>query len=125
MNLLIKMIYLFAVLLAGKIYIPQKITGVMNQNIAMILLLYVSNIIYRIILNIIHKKKSTIKNLTKEALNKTILLIVGIVSINYLISNPEILGRYGIQIPYTDMKLATALSLTPIFLSNALLSKDI
>lgn len=125
MNLLIKMIYLFTVLMAGKIYIPIKVEGVMNQNLAMIALLYVSNVVYRIIVNRIFKKKFNIKNTAKEALNRTILIIVGIVAVNYLISNPEILGTYGIQIPYTDMKTSTALSLAPILLSNALLAHDI
>ena len=125
MNLLIKTIYLFLVLLAGKILVPKYIQGTMNQNGAFIVILYLANIIYRISVNYYFQKSGSIKDLALEAFYRTILVIVGIVLVNYLISNPEILGKYGIDVPSTNLYTSTAVSLVPFVLSKALLSPDI
>jgi hypothetical protein len=125
MNLLVKTIYLFLLLLAGKMYVPKYIEGTIPQNLAFIVILFLGNIIYRISVNYYFKKSGSIKDLMVEAFYRTILVIVGIVAVNYLISKPEILGKYGIEVPSTNLYTSTAVSLVPFVLSKALLSPDI
>lgn len=125
MNLFLKTIYLFFILLAGKIFVPKYIDGTINQNIAFVFILYFSNIIYRISVNYYFKKSGNLKDLAIEAFYRSVLVIVGIVSINYLISNPQILGKYGINIPDTNLYTSSAVSLIPFVLSKALFSPDI
>lgn len=125
MNLLIKIIYLFIIIIAGKLFIPKYIDGTMNQNILMVALLYLSNIIYRFYLNYYFKKKDTIYNIAKEGFYRTILIIVGIVVVNYLISNPKTLESLGFEVPSTNLYTSTAISLVPFLLTKALLSSDV
>lgn len=125
MNLLIKMLYLFFVIVLGKISIPKYINGTMNQNLSMVALLYISNVIYRITINYYYNKTDTFYNVTMEGIYRTIMVIVGIVAVNYLISNPEILNNYGIEVPSTNIYTSTAISLIPFIVTKALLSPDI
>lgn len=125
MNLLIKTLYLFLILLIGKVLIPQQVQGTMNQNLAFIALLYVSNVIYRISVNYYFGKKTSLYNVAMESTYRTLLVVVGIVGVNYLISNPNILKKYGIDVPSTNIYTSTAVSLVPFLLTKALLSPDI
>ena len=125
MNLLIKLLYLFLVIIMGKTMIPEFVQGTTNQNLAMIALLYFSNIIYRISVNYYFDKTDTIYNVAMEGIYRSVLVIVGIVLVNYLISNPEVLEAYGIEVPKTDIYTSTAISLIPFLMTKSLLSPDI
>ena len=125
MNLLIKILYLFLVIIAGKIMIPIYVEGTMNQNLTMIGLLYLSNIIYRLGVNYYFNKTDTIYNVAMEGIYRTVLVIVGIVLVNYLIFNPAVLESYGIEVPSTNIYTSTAISLVPFLMTKSLLSPDV
>ena len=125
MNLLIKILYLFCVIISSKIIIPKYINGNMNQQMAMLSILYLSNILYRLAVNYYYKKTTSIYNIAMEGIFRTIMIIVGIVLVNYLISNPQILNKYGIEIPDTNMYTSTAISLLPFLIMKSLFAPDI
>jgi len=125
MNLLIKIIYLFLVLLFGNMYIPKNFDGVAQQGMALSGLLYLAHVIYRVIVNRYFKVDESMYDIIIDGIYNTILVIVGIVVINYLITNPEILKQYGIDIPRTNRYATTFLSLMPFLATKALLSPDI
>lgn len=125
MNLLIKTLYLFIILLAGKVLVPKYVKGTMEQNVAFLGLLYLANVVYRVSVNYYFSKKTSLSDVVMESTYRTILIVVGIVIVNYLISNPQILKNYGIDVPETNIYTSTAVSLVPFLLTKSLLSPDI
>ncbi|ADO67399.1 hypothetical protein crov365 [Cafeteria roenbergensis virus] len=125
MNLLIKILYLFLIIVSGKTIIPLYIENTIYQNLTMILLLYLSNIFYRIGVNYYFNKTDTIYNITVEGVYRSVLVIVGIVMVNYFISNPEILNQYNIEVPSTNIYTSSAVSLIPFLMTKSLLSPDV
>lgn len=125
MNLLVKLVYLFLVLTAGKIYVPKYFDTTITQNISMVGLLYLANLIYRYSVNYYYKKNNKIYNLALDSVYQTTLVILSIVVINYLLSNPTMLSNYGINLPKTDSYTNSALSLVPFFLIKSLLLPDV
>lgn len=125
MNLLVKLVYLFLVLTVGKIYVPKYFDTTITQNISMVGLLYLANVIYRYSVNYYYKKNTKIYNLALDSVYQTTLVILSIVVINYLLSNPTMLSKYGINLPKTDSYTNSALSLVPFFLIKSLLLPDV
>lgn len=125
MNLLIKIIYLFVVIVASKNLIPRFVQGTFKQNATMVAILFLANFFYRVSVNFYFQKKDSITNIALEGFYRTLLVIVGIVIVNYLISNPQVLGKYGIDVPKTNVYSNTLFSLMPFLFTKALLAPDI
>ena len=125
MNLLIKLIYLFSVIIASRNIIPNYVLDENLQRIALVASIYISCIIYRIFINHYYKHSDSVKTIMTEALTRTLFVIVGMIATNYLMENPTILSNYGINLPPSNIYTDTALSLVPLLLGKALLSPDI
>jgi hypothetical protein len=125
MNLLIKLIYLFSIIIASRNIIPNYVLDENLQRITLVASIYISCIIYRIFINYYYKHSDSVKTIMTEALTRTLFVVVGMIVTNYLMENPTILSNYGINLPSSNIYTDTALSLLPLLLGKALLSPDI
>ena len=125
MNLFIKLIYLFSIIIVSRNIIPNYVLDENLQKIALVASIYISCIIYRIFINHYYKHSDSIKTIMTEALTRSLFVVVGMIVTNYLMENPTILSNYGINLPSSNIYTDTALSLVPLLLGKALLSPDI
>lgn len=125
MNLLIKTIYLFIVIVLSKNILPNFVPNELERTGALCGIVFIANIIYRLFINHYYKRSDPLKTTVMEALTRTIFVIVGIVLTNYLVNNPEILEKYGIVIPEGDINVQTGITLLPFLVIKSLLSPDV
>jgi len=119
MNLIINIIFLLVVLIYGKKFARTFSDNVIYNNLILIGIISLANIAYRIIVNLYFKKPAIIIDIVTESMIRTLLILGGIITLNYLISNPSLLKRFNINIDFTpisgDFPVALA-SLIPYFL---------
>lgn len=119
MNLIINIIYLLVVLIYGKKFARTYSDNLIYNNLILIGLLSVANIAYRVIVNLYFKKSTIILNVVTESMIRTLLVLSGIILLNYLVSNPQVLKNFGITFDFStisgDLSIALA-SLIPYFL---------
>lgn len=124
MNLLIKLIYFFIVITLSKKILPDYYPEKNKQNLAMIGVIIVSNIIYRIFVNKYYEKDIDIIKIIKDSFMKTSVIIIGILGLNYLINNNTIANQY-IDLPTFTSHTFTLYSLLPFIMYQAFLTPDI
>ena len=125
MNLLVKFIYMFLILVGIKMYLPSVVSDNTYQQIAMIAIILFANLIYRYFVNYYYQKKNNYSSMFKEGMSRTAMIVGGIYLINYLFANPETIQRYNINIPNKNIYSTSFLSLVPYALTKSLLSPDL
>lgn len=131
MNLIINIVYLVIFLVYAKKYSVNYSDSLIMNNLVLIGLILVANIIYRIIVNIYLKKSAVIKDVLIQSIKRTLIIIAGIILLNYTAINPQILAKYNIPININNIDnqyVIALLSLIPYFLykvTSCMLFEDI
>jgi riboflavin transporter FmnP len=119
MNLIINLIFLLIVLVYGKKFANSYSTNLIYNNLVLIAILILANSFYRIAVNLYLKKEHSVTNIITESLTRSLVIIGGIILLNYLFANPTLLNNFGITFDIKNIQgdFSIALvSLIPYFL---------
>lgn len=104
MNLIINILFLLGVLIYGKKYANNFSNNVIYNNLLLIFIILSANFIYRIVVNIYLKKQHNIKDVINEAVTRSLIIIVSIIALNYLFTNPLLLSKLNINLDLQILK---------------------
>ena len=119
MNLIINLIFLLVVLVYGKKYANSFSSNLIYNNLILIAIIIFGNALYRVSVNLYLKQEHSVTNILTESLTRSLVIIGGIILLNYLFANPTLLSSFGITFDINSIKgdFSIALvSLIPYFL---------
>lgn len=114
MNLIINLITLLAVLVYGKRFTDNFSDNKIISNLILVGIIIIANIVYRIITNLIHSKGLVVRDVINESLVRSIIVISGIIAVNFITSNPSLTSSLNFDITRFDTEYGRhILSLVP------------